>query len=141
MSTAEITWQEKVRRLIGYPDKRGAVPELARLLEEPLRSVRNWIEDDRTPHDVLDLIPRLARKLRVPASWLQDRKEGPPPSIPAAVSGDWIQLVDAIPAGRYISRSAGGTSRDFRPIASVDKYPAWGTLFTWPMGATMEANR
>ena len=45
MSTAEITWQEKVRRLIGYPDKRGAVPELARLLEEPLRSVRNWIED------------------------------------------------------------------------------------------------
>lgn len=77
---AKITWQEKVRRLIGWP-KKGACVDLARRIGEPSRTVYGWLRWNRSPRNESDVLRSLARALRVPQAWLEDGAGGDPPLI------------------------------------------------------------
>lgn len=93
MAQPRITWQKKVLERIGHP-RRGAIPNLARRLHRSSRTVRNWLEDARSPHNEADIISEIAIALRVPESWLRNGLPGDPPHIPETASADWIRFVD-----------------------------------------------
>jgi hypothetical protein len=93
VSPGRITWQEKLRRRFGWP-KKGVSTRIARLTGFPQRSVHNWLADDVTPQGESAVLAQLARKLRVPRSWLEDGKPGDPPEIPQEFPEDLIEAVD-----------------------------------------------
>lgn len=94
MAEKRVSWQDKVAARIGHPKKRGAVPALAKKIHRASRTVRNWLEDQRSPHGEAEIIHDVAIALRVPESWLRDGAPGDPPFIPPAVTADWIMVVD-----------------------------------------------
>lgn len=98
--SASVSWQEKVRRLLGGGRgkalPRGALPKLATRLGlkgEDRRQLHYWIVDERSPRHETAIVARVAQALNVDRDWLLDGKEGEPVSSPVRVSDDVVRAV------------------------------------------------
>lgn len=82
-----VTWLDKVRELIGYPHKRGAVPALSEKCGVKRRTLAAWLKGTNVPIDptIDGTLARIAAALEVTEEWLADGQPGPPPVVRAGI--------------------------------------------------------